>query len=131
MKKDEFKEFVKNNPKLIKYVKSNEMTWQKFYEMYDLYGSEDNVWKDYIGETKEEIKNEEKIIKGAKSGIAGLTLSDVVNWFKNVDLDGIQEGIGNVQRVLGVVQDFSKKDNNSNAQKETYKPRPLYKHFED
>ena len=47
---------------------------------------------------------------------------------KNVDLDGLQEGIGNVQRVLGVMQDFTKKDK---VEKPTYKPRPLYKHFED
>ena len=128
MKKDEFKEFVKSNPKLIKYVKNNEMTWQKFYEMYDLYGKDETVWNDYIG-IKEDKVSEKKIEKTSK-GVVGLTLSEVVNWFKNVDLDGLQEGIGNVQRVLGVVQDFSKKDNNI-PQKETYKPRPLYKHFED
>lgn len=133
MKKDEFKEFVKKNPRLIKYVKTNEMTWQKFYEMYDLYGEDENVWKDYINKSNEEKITEVKsdTAKITKSGIAGLTLSEVVNWFKNVDLDGLQEGIGNVQRVLGVVQDFSKKDTTSKTTKETYKPRPLYKHFED
>lgn len=124
MKKEEFKEFVKKNPKLIKYVKSNEMTWQKFYEMYDLYGEDNNAWKEYLETNTQQVKNT------VKSGITGLTLSEVVNWFKNVDLDGLQEGIGNVQRVLGVVQDFSKKDKNSETKKE-YKPRPLYKHFED
>lgn len=129
MKKDEFKEFVKKNPKLISYVKTNEMTWQKFYEMYDIYGEDENVWKEYIGDNS--LKNSNTTgTKVAKAGIAGLTLSEVVNWFKNVDLDGIQEGIGNVQRVLGVVQDFSKKDTTKTT-KETYKPRPLYKHFED
>lgn len=132
MKKEEFKQFVKNNPKLISFVKNNEMTWQKFYEMYDLYGEEENVWKDYISTPKEEteatVNNASKV---GKAGIAGLTLSEVVNWFKNVDLDGLQEGIGNVQRVLGVVQDFSKKDNTTETTKQTYKPRPLYKHFED
>lgn len=133
MKKEEFKEFVKKNPKLISYIKTNEMTWQKFYEMYDLYGEDENVWKDYIKPNTEEIQNTNAstATKVAKAGIAGLTLSEVVNWFKNVDLDGIQEGIGNVQRVLGVVQDFSKKDNTKPSPKETYKPRPLYKHFED
>ena len=128
MKKDEFKEFVKKNPKLISYVKTNEMTWQKFYEMYDIYGEDENVWKTYIG--RKDTDTNEGTTNIAKAGIKGLTLSEVVNWFKNVDLDGIQEGIGNVQRVLGVVQDFSKKDTQKTT-KETYKPRPLYKHFED
>ena len=49
MKKEEFKEFVKKNPKLITYVNNNEMTWQKFYEMYDLYGESNEVWKDIEG----------------------------------------------------------------------------------
>ena len=122
MKKEQFKEFVKKNPRLITYVNNNEMTWQKFYEMYDLYGESEDVWKEYLNkeEKKEEIVN--------NSIKAGLTLSEVVNWFKNVDLDGLQEGIGNVQRVLGVMQDFTKKDN---KEVNTYKPRPLYKHFED
>lgn len=127
MKKDEFKEFVKNNPKLISYVKNNEMTWQKFYEMYDLYGEDENVWKDYIGKKEEKNSTTQNEVK---AGLAGLTLSEIINWLKNVDLDGLQEGIGNVQRVLGVVQDFSKKDNKEEV-KNTYKPRPLYKHFED
>ena len=124
MKKEEFKEFVKNNPILINYVKSNEMTWQKFYEMYDLYGEDENIWKDYITK-KEEVKS-----SSATAALTGLTLSEIVNWFKNVDLDSLQEGIGNVQRVLGVVQDLSKKDSNKESQT-TYKPRPLYRHFED
>ena len=128
MKKEEFKSFVKENPRLISYVKNNEMTWQKFYEMYDLYGKEESVWKDYLKDSQTEKNN---IKTQVKTGIAGLTLSEVVKWFKNMDLDGIQEGIGNVQRVLGVVQDFSKKDNNLEQTNSTYKPRPLYKHFED
>ena len=125
MKKEQFKEFVRKNPRLISYVKNNEMTWQKFYEMYDLYGESEDAWKEYI--TKEEVKQE--VNEAVNSGVSGLTLSQVVNWFKNVDLDGLQEGIGNVQRLLGVVQDFTKKPEES--EKNTYKPRPLYKHFED
>ena len=124
MKKEEFKEFVKQNPKLINFVKTGEMTWQKYYELYELYGSDSKVWEPYL--EVEEEKKEEKI----KSGLAGFALGDFIKWLKNVDLDGLQEGIGNVQRVLGVVQDFSKKNNGEDI-KQTYKPRPLYKHFED
>ena len=117
--KEEFKEFVQKNPKLVEFVKKDEMTWQKFYDMYNLYGENNEVWDKYI---KEDIKETTKV------GIAGLTLSEVFNWIKSLDLDGLQEGIGNVQRVLGVVQDFS---NKGNTQNNNYRPKPLYKHFDD
>ena len=106
--KEEFKEFVKDNPSLIKYVRNNEMTWQKFYEMYSLYGKDNKVWDEYLGKSNHSI-------------------NEVVNWFKNIDLDNLKEGIGNLERVLGVVKDFTKKDDIVS----TYKPRPLYKHFDD
>ena len=47
-KKDEFKNFVKKNPSLIKHVKDGSMSWQKYYEIYDMYGEDENAWKDYI-----------------------------------------------------------------------------------
>ena len=122
--KDEFKNFVRKNPSLIKYVNNNEMTWQKFYEIYDLYGESNEAWEKYISDDQVT----EPKINTIKSGIGGFTISEVIKWLKNVDLDGLQEGINNVQRVLGVVQDLGKKENN---EKSTYKPRPLYKHFED
>mgnify|MGYP001030228419 CR=1 FL=1 len=49
-----FKQFVKQNPSFIKFVKSNEMTWQKFYELYDLYGEESEVWDEYRNKKTEE-----------------------------------------------------------------------------
>ena len=114
-----FKEFVKKNPSLVKFVKNNEMTWQKFYEMYDLYGEDNNVWDDYTNkEVKEVVKETTKAV--------GLT--DIVEWFKNIDLDSVQNNINNIQRVVGVLQDFGTKDE---TKTETYKPRPIYKHFED
>ena len=74
MKKEEFKEFVKNNPKLITFVKNNEMTWQKFYEMYDLYGADNKVWDKYIKE--EVIEKKEEVVKSVASGF---TLSEFIN----------------------------------------------------
>ena len=35
MGKEEFKTFVKKNPKLIKYVQDGSSSWQKFYEIYE------------------------------------------------------------------------------------------------
>ena len=127
LKKDEFKEFVKKNPKLISFVKKNEMTWQKFYEMYDLYGEDEGVWSEYISK---DLVNDNVSSNTSTNTISSITFNEILNWFKNIDLDSLQESIGNFQRVLGVVQDLSKKDSKDTLNS-TYKPRPLYKHFED
>lgn len=111
--KENFKNFVKKNPKLIAYVKKNEMTWQKFYEIYDLYGEDENAWNEYL--PKEEKKETEE-----KGGFE--------QFIKSIDLDGIQNGIESLQRVLGLLGDIGKQNV---PQQDTYKPRPLYKHFED
>ena len=111
--KEEFKTFVKNNPKLIKYVRDGSKTWQNFYEIFNLYGSDNKAWEEYLGE-----------------GIATATSIDLLSWLKGIDLDSIQSGVTSLQRVLGVVQDFTNKDSSTNT-KEEYQPRPLYKHFED
>lgn len=109
-KKEEFKEFVKKNPQLIKYVKSGEGTWQKFYELYDIYGENDEAWKEYLG-------------------VATTTTTlDILSWLKNINLDSVQSGIVNIQKMLGMVQELTNKDDKKTDE---YKPRPIYKHFED
>ena len=109
-KKEEFKLFVKKHPKLISYVRDNKVTWQKFYEIYDLYGDSEDAWKEYL-------------TPAIITGVAG---SDIVNIMKNINLDEVQNGINNVQKVLGMLGDLSTKDKVS-----SYKPRPIYKHFDD
>ena len=110
MGKEEFKQFVRNNPSLIKYVRNGSKTWQNFYELFSLYGDDKSAWKEYLG---------------VGSTVSGA--SDFFSWLKSIDVDSIQNGVTSLQRVLGVVQDFTDKD----TPKEEYTPRPLYKHFED
>ena len=112
-----FKEFVKKNPSLLKFVREEKMTWQKFYEIYDLYGESNDIWNEYI-------KKEEVITTTSSIGML-----DVLNWLKTINLDKMQESISSVQRVLGVLEDLGT-NNNTNTKPE-YKPRPLYKNFED
>ncbi len=113
---DDFKSFVKNNPRLINHVKSGSMTWQKFYEMYDLYGESNDVWKDYIA-------------AGTTAATAAASSSGFLDFFKNIDLDGVQNGVNSIQRVIGVLQEISGKDTKEVAK--DYKPRPVYKSFDD
>ena len=116
MKKEEFKEFVKKNPILLKYVKNGSMTWQKFYEMFDMYGEDNSVWNDYLSE------NQNIVNSGAALGL--------FDFVKNLDFDSIQNGVNSMQRVLSLLQDMSNKNSND-SQNTNYNTRPLYKHFED
>ena len=110
----QFKSFVKQNPSLVSHVKEGSMNWQKFYELYDLYGEDEQIWEPYIKKETKEVTKE-------------VGMGDLVTWFKNMDMDKMQEGIKSVERVLSVLQDFGTKEEVQNV----YEPRPIYKHFED
>ena len=116
---EEFKGFVKENPRLIKFVRNGEMTWQKFYEIYDLYGNEGEAWKDFLSTSVESTTNVESKAQAT---------SDLMSWIKGIDLDSVREGVNSLQRVIGVMQDFG---SSKQTKTEEYKPRPLYKHFDD
>lgn len=117
MKKEEFKEFVKNNPILLKHVKNGSMTWQKFYEIYDMYGENNEVWNDYLSPETQAISSTS-------------TTLGLLDFIKNLDFDSIQNGVNSMQRVLSLLQDMNKRNTN-NTNNTKYTARPLYKHFED
>lgn len=110
--KEKFKSFVKNHPSLLEYVQNGDMTWQKFYEMYDMYGENESVWEKYLNHSSQRVSN-----------------LGVFDLLKNVDLDSIQTGINSMQRVISLFQDMAIKNNKDSNQ--DVKPRPIYKHFED
>ena len=73
--KEEFKEFVKKNPRLITFIKNGDMTWQKFYEIYDIYGDSSDAWKDYL------VSNE-NVSKAAVATTGALGINDIFSWIK-------------------------------------------------
>ncbi len=119
MKQEEFKNFVRTKPELIKFVQNGEMTWQKFYELYDLYGTDENVWNKYILDDRNEVEN---------------SISKITNMVKNVDVDSIKSHINTAQKAIDFVTDLTKKNGvnpHQNLAKGPVSPRPLNKFFED
>ena len=117
-KKEEFKNFVKNHPELVKFIKNKEMSWQDFYNIYDIYGEDNNTWEKYF-------KQEE--IKTNSSGIGELT-----NLVKNINMDNIQKHIKTAQKAISVIQELTGKSTPNVASNIIPKaPRPLDKFFED
>ena len=115
MAKEDFKAFVKSHPHLISYVKNGEMTWQGFYEIYDLYGDDTKAWDPYLKDDKKDVKSNN---------------IDIMGYLKNIDLDAVQESINSIQRVLGVVSDLTIGSAASNNN-ESYEARPIYQHLDD
>ena len=92
-------------------------------KIYDIYGDSSDAWKDYL------VSNE-NVSKAAVATTGALGINDIFSWIKNINLDSLQEGVNSLQRVIGVVKDLGNKDDTT-VKKEEYKPRPIYKHFED
>ena len=113
MSKESFKLFAKAHPELLNYIKSGEMTWQKFYEIYDIYGEDESAWSTYLSSNK-------------------VNFSNIKDMIKNIDTKSIQNHINNAQKAIGVVQELaSKKGPEEILTKGPLSPRPITKIFED
>ncbi len=112
-KKEAFKNFARSHPELINSIKSGDSTWQKLYEIYDIYGEDDSAWRTYFN-------------KGATSNLS--SIGDIV---KNIDMDSIQKHINTAQKALGFVQELTSKGGASEVIKGPVSPRPINKFFED
>lgn len=117
--KEEFKTFVKLHPELIKYVRTDEMTWQKFFEIYSLYGKDNEVWNKYF-------KKEETVNSNSENEFS---INELVKMAKNVDLEALQKNITNINKGLSLIESLI--SGGASSEVESYTPRPLYRKFED
>ena len=117
---DNFKEFVRNNNYLIGYIKNGKSSWQEMYEMYDLYGEDEEAWGKFLDNDNSGNR---------VSSRNGNYIDDIIRMAKNVDMDRVQEGISSLQKTLGLFGDLFVNKGGSNTKE--YNPRPLYRRFED
>lgn len=110
MSKESFKNFIRTKPELVEYVTNGEMTWQKFYELYDIYGEDNNIWDKY--QKKSTIK-----------------VSELINKF-NPEI--LQKHLESAQKALDVFSEFATKgtENLTNNIKPNIE-KPLNKFFGD
>ena len=89
--KDNFKNFIYNHPEFIDMVKNNKTTWQKLYELYDLYGENNDIWNKYKD----------------NSISSNIDLKSLFNTLKNIDLDNLEQSINSIQKAVGLVSEFT------------------------
>lgn len=92
-KKEQFKIFMRNHPELVAFIQRKEMTWQDFYEIYDIYGEKDDAWSKYFNNSphKEDV------------------ISELTGLFKNINIDSIQKHVNNAQKAINIIQELTKK----------------------
>lgn len=112
MSKETFKLFALKHPELASSVLKSKTSWQKLYEIYDIYGEESTVWSQFFTETpvKEPLK-------------------DLFQTFKNLDMEQVQKGVTSLQKTIGLLQDIGL--NSTTAVRPQYEPKPLYTYFDD
>lgn len=118
MSLENFKKFVSTKPSLIEYVRKGEMSWQDFYNMYELYGEQNNIWDKYL---KEQTSNQSTV-----------TLKDMFGMLKNIDMTEVQKSINSIQKGIGYIEDLVKtKEPDIPVRNSSYEARPMYRYYDD
>jgi len=122
MSLENFKNFVRERPKLNEAVENNEKSWQEFYNMFELYGPDSSVWDRYNNAAA----------KGVASALGAFSLAELFGMFKNINMSDLQRGIGSVQKGIGYLQSLSTdKREDKTENKSSYESRPVHKYFDD
>lgn len=118
-KKEEFKSFARLHPELLDYIRNKEMTWQNFYEIYDIYGNDENAWAKYLN--KQTTVNPKD------------TVNVLTEKLKTMDMNSIQEHIKTAQKALNIVSELTGKSDVASSLTSSIPkvPRPINKFFED
>ena len=114
-KKELFKNFARMHPELVSYIKNGKMTWQSFYELYDIYGEDKSAWAPYFTKTPE------------------VSTENIASKLKNIDVNSIQEHIKTAQKALDLVSELTGKTETTSPLSAAVPkvPRPLNHFFED
>ena len=89
---DNFKLFISNHSEFVDLVKQNKTSWQKLYELYDLYGENESIWNRYKSNS---IKD-------------SIDIKGLLNTLKTIDLDSLEENISSIQKAVGIIEEFTK-----------------------
>ncbi len=120
-KKEEFKNFARLHPELVTYIRNGDMTWQKFYEIYDIYGPLDSAWSSYF------------TTNTTTNNVSSDPVGAFTDKIKSIDMNSIQEHIKTAQKALNLVSELTGKSETTTPLTASIPkvPRPINQFFED
>ena len=89
MSKESFIIYARRHPEFANYVLNGKISWQQLYEIYEIYGEDNNIIENY-----------------SNNSVDLNSFKDVFKVIKNIDLDSIQNSISSLQKTIGLIQDI-------------------------
>ncbi|MGN1182274.1 MAG: spore coat protein YlbD [Faecalibacillus sp.] len=87
---NDFKAFLKTIPGIKKDVIAKKYTWQQIYEIYTMYGEDDDFFRPY--------KTHQ------------IDMNDILDIIKNVDLDTLSTSLQSIEKILNIVSTLISKN---------------------
>ncbi|MCE7794728.1 YlbD family protein [Salipaludibacillus sp. CUR1] len=97
-----FKTFVRENPHVLRDVKSGDKKLQDLFEEWMLFGEEDEIWSTY--KNKEDSEKEKD--SDNPEGNSSESEMDVLNMLKKMNLNDIQHHLSQFSTVVGSIQEL-------------------------
>lgn len=89
MSKESFISYARRHPEFATQVLDGKVTWQQLYEIYEIYGEDNNIIENY-----------------SKNNFDLNSFKEVFKVIKSVDIDSIQNSIGSLQKTISLIQDI-------------------------
>lgn len=96
---EQFKKFVKKHPMLKQEVKKGNYSWQELFEEWYMLGGDHEQWEAFKEEAPAD-KESNQLDEVSKSDFVSLLLQS----FKDMDMNQIQQYITNANQALGAIQ---------------------------
>lgn len=92
MSKESFILYARKHPEFATQVLEGKVSWQQLYEIYEIYGEDNNILENY-NKTNFDLNSFKEVFKAIKS----------------IDIESIQNSIGSLQKTIGLIQDIGTK----------------------
>lgn len=100
-KLNQFKDFIKTHRHVYKLIESKKYTWQQLYEHYDIFGEDDELFKEIELNNK---STETKENEGTKSKQS----SNIINTLAGMDVNKISDGLNGMKKILNILSEVAK-----------------------
>lgn len=89
MSKESFILYARKHPEFATQVLEGKISWQQLYEIYEIYGENNNIIENYN-----------------KTNFDLNSFKEVFKVIKNIDINSIQNSIGSLQKTINLIQEI-------------------------